>query len=370
MSDAEACPPEVDCVVIGGGVVGASVAQTLQAAGAETWVLEAGPRIAEGVTSRNSGVIHAGLYYPPTSFKARLCVEGNARLYEYCVRRGIPHRRTGKWVVAQADDASSLDALEKNAAASGARGLRRAGSADLAELTRHGVRAAAAVWSAETGIVDPYELTRSLREDAEAQGATYVLECRVRGAARGGRGGYVLDTDRGEIRCSRVVNAAGLDADVVANYLEPGRHRIYGYRGDYFRWTRPRPLPWLIYPAKVPGAPGLGIHLTLDLAGGSRFGPDAEGPGEKEDFGDPVRLNEKRARFAAAASRYLDGVTEADLAYDSCGVRPKLRAPEDREDPDFRIESPFPGWVNLVGIESPGLTAALAIAPRVWEMLG
>jgi L-2-hydroxyglutarate oxidase LhgO len=350
-----------DLAVIGGGVVGCAVASTLCRAGRSVLLLEAGARLGEGVTSRNSGVIHGGLYYPPSSLKAQTCVRGNALLYEWARAKGVPHARIGKLVVARDPaEVGDVEALAANAKASGASGVELV-SAAFVGAREPSLRSPAALWCASSGIVDPVELTRSFAADAAEHGALILTQARLLGIARTGSA-YELETARGKVRASRIVNAAGLYADDVAALAGVTRYRIHPWRGDWFRLTTPPRYRHLIYPIRRHGAAGLGVHLTIDLAGGCRLGPDVEPVARKDDFSP---REDKLPSFLAAAVPLLGDVRPEQLAYDGCGLRPKLRAPGDAEEKDFVIAEDLPGLVNLVGIESPGLTAALAIAERV-----
>lgn len=352
-------------VIIGGGVVGCAVAHALARKGLQPILLEKGPRIAEGVTSRNSGVIHGGLYYQPRSLKAKLCVQGNAFLYEWCATHGVAHRKVGKWVVATSrEDEEELENLYKNALASGARGI---------SLHRFGVELPAGVQgtiglrSSETGIVDPAELSFSLRSAAEEAGAMFLTSAEVQSIEPLSHAGFRVNSTRGEIDTEWVVNAAGLYADEVARMAGVEKYRVHPCRGDYFRVKTPQQFDTLVYPVKKKNAPGLGVHLTIGLDGSARLGPDAYYVASKDAFGDlsEKELPPKRRAFFEAASRYLNGVELQQLDYESCGIRPKLRAPQGEAEVDFVIAEDLPGLVNLVGIESPGLTASLAIAQHV-----
>jgi L-2-hydroxyglutarate oxidase LhgO len=353
--------PEVDIAVVGGGVVGCAVASALARARRSVVLLEGGERLGDGVTSRNSGVIHSGLYYPPQSLKAQACVRGNVLLYEWARARGVSHARLGKLVVAR-DPAAvpDLEVLAANAQASGAPGVALV-PAEFVRAREPSIEAAAALWCPQTGIVDAVELTRSLATDATEHGALVLTQARVRAILRDG-GSYELDTARGPVRAAGVVNAAGLHADEVAALAGVTRYRIHPWRGDYFRYTPRARHQHLIYPVRRRGAPGLGVHLTLDLAGRCRLGPDVEHVARKDDYSP---REEKLAAFLEAARALFGAVSAEQLAYDGCGIRPKLRAPGDPEEKDFVLSEDLPGFIDLVGIESPGLTAALALAERV-----
>jgi L-2-hydroxyglutarate oxidase LhgO len=356
---------DVDVAIVGGGVVGCAVASTVARAGRSVLLLEGGPRLGEGVTSRNSGVIHSGLYYRPDSLKARTCVRGNALLYEWASARGVPHARTGKLVVARdAEEVPDLEALVANAHASGAPSIELVDAA-FVFAREPTLRAAAAVWCPNTGIVDPVELTRSFAADAVDNGGIVLTQARVLGIARM-NSVYAIETARGPVRAERVVNAAGLYADEVAALAGVAKYRIHPWRGDYFRFTPKTPYRHLVYPVRRRGAAGLGVHLTLDLQGGCRLGPDVEPAARKDDFSP---REDKLPAFLAAARTLLGEVEPGQLAYDGCGIRPKLRAPSDPDEKDFVVAEDLPGFVNLLGIESPGLTAALALAELVRDLV-
>ncbi len=348
----------VDIAVIGGGVLGCAVAAALADGSRSVLLLEAGPRVAEGVTSRNSGVIHSALYYPPGSLKAETCVRGNRLLYEWCARKGVTHAKTGKLVVARGP--SQLDALaklEKNAKAAGAPGVEIIGR-DAVRAKEPAIDADAALWCPETGIVDPAELTGSLLLDAESRDAMALTNARVTALAPG----WKLETTRGPVEAERVVNCAGLHADEVARLAGVDRWTIHPCRGDYFTYASPVKYRHLLYPVKDPASAGLGVHLTLDTAGRYKLGPDAEYVSRKDDFSS---REDKLDAFHAAAEKLLGPVEKRRLAYDTCGIRPKLRGPHEAEEKDFVLAQDPPGLIHLIGIESPGLTAALALAERV-----
>jgi L-2-hydroxyglutarate oxidase LhgO len=228
------------------------------------------------------------------------------------------------------------------------------------------VRGTAAILSGSTGIIDPVQLTESLVAAARAIGAEVVCSAEVR-AIRDDRGGYALETTRGDLGASAVVNAAGLWADDVARLAGITAYTLHPCRGDYYRLKKRIPVERLVYPVKKSGSAGLGVHLTLDLGGNMKLGPDAYYVDTKRDQADPPEA--KRAAFAASAARILEGIRAEDLEYDTFGIRPKLRSPSDKEEKDFVIAEDKPRFVNLVGIESPGLTSALAIAEEVEAML-
>ncbi len=351
----------IDVVIIGGGVVGAAITHALSEKSLASLLMEAGPRFAEGVTSRNSGVIHGGLYYKPDSLKASLCIRGNELLYEWCSTCGVPFKKTGKLVLAKdAGQVSELEVLSENARKSGAIGVRMMTPAEFKSL-EPSLEGTAALFSPATGIVDPAALTESFLTRATDRGAIALTHGRVTGLVPEKDGIRVL-SDRGEIRASVVVNAAGLYADDVARMAGVDRYKIYPCRGDYFSLKTAVNYRHLVYPVKGKNDAGLGVHLTMDLAGRFRLGPDAEYVSSKEDFSP---AEHKIDKFHKAAVRLLGPMEKSRLSYDTCGLRPKLRSPTDPAEKDFVISQDLPALINLVGIESPGLTAAPAIAEYV-----
>jgi L-2-hydroxyglutarate oxidase LhgO len=359
----------VDAVVIGAGVVGMACAEKLARRGDSVLVIERNARAGQETSSRNSGVIHAGLYYPPGSLKAELCVRGRDLLYARAARYGLPHRKLGKLVVAcEGAEVAKLEALQARAHANGANEVRILDAAELVRMEPR-VRAIAALWSPETGIVDAHALLRSYWVEAQQHGAELVTHTRVVAIAPEGDALRVTAQDaRGEkfeLDAAALVNAAGLGAPEVAA-LAGGAVGLTPRlcKGDYFRIAdRLRGcVSHLVYP--MPVSAGLGVHLTLDLDGSLRAGPDTE-------YVDSVRydLDEtKRTHFAEAVRRYLPELRDEDLTPDFAGIRPKLHGPEATFH-DFVIEQSTPRLVNLLGIESPGLTASEAIAERVAQML-
>lgn len=361
---------KVSTVVIGAGVVGCAIAYELSLTGRDVIVLEKGPRIAEGVTSRNSGVIHAGIYYPPKSLKAESCIRGRRLLYEWCEIRGVPYRKTGKWIVGVKDEEETLLELFENAKASGAEGVRLASRQELDDAGLEFVKADIALYSETSGIVDAYQYSNSYRIAAEENGALFLMNCEVTAIERLSDGCFRLETSRGPIETELVVNAAGLHADEISRMAGVDKYTIYPWRGDYFRLAWPeRKINTLIYPVKKKGSAGLGVHFTLGLDGSYRLGPDVHYSGSKTDFCSPERTDEKRRAFFEAAQRYFPGITEDQLHYDTCGIRPKLRSPADKVDPDFVLAKDLPGFINLMGIESPGLTASRDLAQRVAKLV-
>jgi L-2-hydroxyglutarate oxidase LhgO len=363
----------VDAVVVGAGVVGLAVARNLAARGLETLVLEATGGIGNGISSRNSEVIHAGLYDLPTSAKARLCVAGREQLYAYCESHGVPHRRCGKLVVAtNAAQSESLQRIRQRATANGVTGLRWLTGPEARAL-EPALHCEAALLSPVTGIIDSHALMLAYLGDFEAAGGALALRSpleRARAVDRGFElrvGGAVAS----ELETGVLVNAAGLDAPALAQRIDGLATALVPQprfaKGNYFALFGRSPFSRLIYPVPEPG--GLGVHLTLDLAGQARFGPDVEWLAthatDRIDYAvDPARGD----AFYAAIRRYWPGLPDAALAPAYSGVRPKLSGPGDPA-ADFMLQGPevhgIAGLVNLFGIESPGLTASLAIADEV-----
>ncbi|HEY8374916.1 MAG TPA: NAD(P)/FAD-dependent oxidoreductase [Nannocystis sp.] len=353
---------QVDVVVVGAGVVGCAVASALARRGREVLVLEREAREGAGVSSRNSGVIHSGLYYPPGSLKAETCILGQELLYRWCAARKVPHARLGKLVVARDDtELSGLEALATNAAAAGARDCALVDAGEVARREPELPPVRAALWCPHTGIVDAHALVRSLRADAEAHGAIFSPRTDVQGGEVDAHG-VALATTRGPVRAAALINAAGLYADELAAQLGVAAPAIHPCRGDYFSLRTKARYRHLLYPVRPRGAAGLGVHLTIDLAGRYRLGPDVEYCARRDDFGP---AEHKLDAFHRAASALLGPLAREQLAYDGCGIRPKLRAPGEADERDFVILTGPPGSVHLIGIESPGLTAALALAERV-----
>lgn len=366
----------VDAVVIGAGAVGLAVARALAQAGHETVVVEAEAAIGQGVSSRNSEVIHAGLYYAPGSQKARLCVRGKELLYALCASHGVDHRRCGKLTVANSpEEVQALRGLQARAAANGVpvEWLE----ADEALTLEPALRCIAALSSPSTGIVDSHGFMLALQGDLERAGGFVALGSPVAGAVlgRNGEDHVVRMEDGSELAASVLVNAASLHACALARRFEglAARHvpRESYAKGNYYTLTGRAPFTHLIYPA--PADAWLGVHLTLDLGGQAKFGPDIEWL----DVADPAqidyRVDPARADgFYAEVRRYWPGLPDGALAPSYSGVRPKIHGPHEKA-ADFRIDGPavhgVRGLVNLFGIESPGLTSALAIAEDARALL-
>lgn len=358
----------VECIVAGAGVVGLAIARTLAMAGREVIVVEAADDIGTGTSSRNSEVIHAGIYYPAGSAMARLCVAGRRMLYRYCEEHGVPHHRCGKLIVATGiDDPERLVAIRARAEANGVDDLVLLSAAEAC-AKEPALNCTGALHSPSTGIVDSHALMLALRGDAEQAGAAFAFHAPFVKARREGEGFAVeIGGDAPmTLGCDLLINAAGLHAPDVAHSIEglPRKHipAAYYAKGNYFACTARVPFSHLIYPLPEPG--GLGVHLTLDIGGAGRFGPDVEWVETLNYDVDPSRA----ARFYPAIRRYWPDLPDGALAPAYSGIRPKI-VPQGAPAQDFVIQDArrhgVPGLVNLFGIESPGLTASLAIAEEV-----
>lgn len=360
-------------MVVGAGVVGLAIARALALRGREVVVLEGEADIGRHTSSRNSEVIHAGIYYPAGTLKARLCVAGRRALVAYLRERGLPHRPIGKLLVAVSEsETGKLAQLRRMAEANGVDDLV-ALSAEEVRALEPAVVAVSGILSPSTGILDSHALMRALKADLEAAGGTVVFGARVAGGLVGGDG-IVLEVagrEASRVRCDALVNSAGPWAPSVAQSLralDPALiPRAYFAKGHYFTLAGRSPFQRLVYPMPAPGA--LGIHVTLDLAGRARFGPDISW-GAALDYA----FDEARAEtFYRAIRRYYPGLAEGALEPGYVGVRPKI-VPEGAPAADFVVQGPeahgVPGLVNLFGIESPGLTACLALADEVAMRLG
>jgi L-2-hydroxyglutarate oxidase LhgO len=366
---------DIDCIVAGAGVVGLAVARALALQGREVLVAEAGEGIGIGASSRNSEVIHAGIYYPAGSLKARLCVRGRQMLYEYCAARGVPHRRLGKLLVAASDEeAAQLDGIAARARANGVNDLRRVGAAEARAL-EPALRCAAALLSPSTGIIDSHALMLASQGDAENAGARCVFHTPVLAARAHNGGGFEVCFGGAEamtLTCNALINAAGLRAPGLARRIEglPGAGIPADYlcKGCYFTLSGKAPFTRLIYPIPAPNHAGLGVHLTLDLGGQAKFGPDTEWVSGEDYTVDPRRAD----GFYEAIRNYWPGLPDGALAPGYAGIRPKISGPTEPA-ADFMISGPadhgVAGLINLYGIESPGLTASLALAQEALARL-
>jgi L-2-hydroxyglutarate oxidase LhgO len=358
----------VDCVVIGAGVIGLATARQLAMAGREVLLLEAAGMIGTETSSRNSEVIHAGIYYPAGSLKARACVAGKYRLYAYCAERGIPHRRCGKLIVAtSAGQKATLEGIRAKAAANGVDDLELLTPDAVAALEPE-VFCTAALLSPSTGIIDSHGLMLALQADAEEHGALVVFHAPVE-RGRITADGIELEVGGAEpitLLARTVINSAGLHAPALARRIEGLDPALvpppYFCKGNYFTLSGARPFRHLIYP--VPEEAGLGVHVTIDLGGQVRFGPDVEWLDALDYDVDPARAEV----FYEAVRRYYPGLKDGAIEPGYAGIRPKI-SPKGTQAADFVIQGPVehgvPGLVNLFAIESPGLTACLALAEEV-----
>ncbi|AWM09518.1 NAD(P)/FAD-dependent oxidoreductase [Bradyrhizobium symbiodeficiens] len=361
----------VDCVVIGAGVVGLAVARKLAQAGREVIVLEEAEAIGTITSSRNSEVIHAGIYYRAGSWMARMCVDGKHALYRYCAERGIPHRNCGKLIVATSPkETEKLQSIKAHAEANGVLDMQLL-TGEAARALEPALACDAALLSPSTGIIDSHAYMLSLRGEAEEAGAAFAFHTPlVRAKAANG----LIEIDAGgeapmTLQCSLLVNAAGLSATHVARNIDgmplDRIPRAYLAKGNYFSCNAKAPFSRLIYPVPEPG--GLGVHLTLDMAGQARFGPDVEWIETIDYEVDPSRAE----RFYPAIRKYWPTLPDGALMPSYSGIRPKIVPPAVATQ-DFLMQGPrdhgVAGLINLFGIESPGLTSSLAIADHVAEL--
>jgi L-2-hydroxyglutarate oxidase LhgO len=380
----------LDVVVIGAGVVGLAVARALALAGREVMVLEAQAAIGQGVSSRNSEVIHAGLYYPPGSLKARLCVRGKALLYAYAAERAVGHAACGKLIVAtEPAQLATLQGLATKAAANGVTVDWL--SAAQAMALEPALRCVGALHSPSTGIVDSHGLMLALQGDLENAGGMVALGSRVLGidfsapnrpivqvesAFHATKSGASTDScQQSQWSANLVVNAASLHACALARRFSglPAQHvpQEFLAKGNYYSLAGRAPFSRLIYPVPEPG--GLGVHLTLDMGGQAKFGPDVEWLSVSDPEAIDYTVDPRRAdAFYAQVRRYWPALPDGALQPSYSGVRPKIHSPQESA-ADFRIDGPaqhgLPGLVNLFGIESPGLTSAMAIAQHVLALV-
>jgi len=364
---------KVDALVVGAGVVGLAVARELALAGREVIVLESADHIGTGISARNSEVIHAGIYYPSGSLKALTCVAGKHLLYNYCQHKNIPYQRCGKLIVAaNREQVSQLKALQVKALANQVNDLRLLSEAGVRSM-EPAIPATGALFSPSTGIVDSHCLMLALQGDIESAGGWVALRSKVVSGSVAHKQIVitVAGADTSEVQAGLLINAAGLQTtqllNTVRDYPRERIPAVYFAKGDYFALSGKSPCQHLIYPLPEPG--GLGIHLTLDMAGQARFGPDVEwlesrNPDTLSYAIDP----NKEHKFRTAISTYWPAIQQRTLLPAYSGIRPKL-SPQGTDAQDFVIDSPeqhgIAGWYNLFGIESPGLTAALALARRV-----
>jgi len=368
-----------DYLIIGSGVIGLAIARELSESGKSVLVIERHKTFGQETSSRNSEVIHAGMYYPKGSLKARFCVEGRRLLYDFCTNYNVPFKKTGKIIIAlNSKEIPSLESLLALGIDNGVEGLRLIEKKDIKNLEPE-VEGVLALYSPETGIVDTHRFMSVLAGLAKEQGAVFAYNCEFLKAEKTCDGFKVSVRNEGEnidLEARVVINAAGLDADIVARNsgfdLNKNNYNLHYCKGQYFRLNgaKAKMLKMLVYPVPQPASGGLGIHVTVDIAGGVRLGPDDEYLSSRvQDYSvNPL----SRSKFYESAHSFLPFIKEDDLASDTAGIRPKLQGPGEGFR-DFVIseesEKGFPGFINLIGIESPGLTASLAIAERVSKLV-
>ena len=361
-------------LVIGAGVVGLAVARTAALKGHEVIVAEMTKGIGNGISSRNSEVIHGGMYYPTDTLRARHCVRGRRMLYEFCASHGVPHRKCGKLIVAAEDtEVAKMEAILKQGTINGVEGFTMIDGA-AARAMEPALNCVAALHSRETGIIESHSFMRGLQGDLEDRGGAIAFNTKVERLIHTQAGWVVRFSgiESGELAVDAVVNSAGLGAQALArrtdDYPEQRVPRLVLARGNYFGYTGRPALSRLVYPApRIDG--GLGTHVTIDLAGRMRFGPDVEWI-EEENY----NVNPERAQlFYASIRRYWPGLPDNSLQPDYAGIRPKLTGPGEPA-ADFMIDTPaehgLARLVHLFGIESPGLTASLSLAEHVVASLG
>ena len=361
----------VDCVVIGAGVVGIAVARALAMSGREVIVVDAAEGIGTQTSSRNSEVIHAGIYYPQGSLMARLCVQGRRKLYSYCSERGVPVQNCGKLIVATSkEESAKLPAILARAQANDVEGMRLL-TASEARALEPNLACTSALLSSTTGIVDSHAYMLALQSDAQSHGATFVFHTPVMGGQANGDGVEIVAGVEAplSLRCRLLVNSAGLQAPAVANSIKGLPSRFvptpFYAKGTYFILKGRSPFSMLIYPVPVPG--GLGVHLTLDTGGQAKFGPDVQWIDTIDYSVDPARAE----NFYRAVRRYWPDLKDGALLPGYSGIRPKL-GPAENPSHDFVVQGRdvhgVTGLINLFGIESPGLTAAISIGDFVCRL--
>ncbi len=362
-----------DITIIGAGVIGLAVAEELSARYKHVLLVEKNTGFGQETSSRNSEVIHAGIYYPHGFLKAAFCTEGNRLLYEFCRVRDIPHKRLGKLIVATDDEeCEKLASIKKHAEGNGVADLTLLGKKQILTL-EPGVRAKAAIFSPSTGIIDSHGLMRSFYVRAEANGAIIAFRSEVT-AIQNETGSYELETNRGEyrLRTKVLINSAGLHSDRIAALagidIDRMGYRLKYCKGNYFSASPSPKLHHLVYPVPPENTVSLGVHATLDLGNRVKFGPDSQYIDELEYSIDEGR----KTSFYLSIKKYLPGIKEEMLHPDMCGIRPKLQGPGDPPQ-DFVVKDEkdigYPGLINLIGIESPGLTSCIAIAKYISHLV-
>ncbi|MCX5713877.1 MAG: NAD(P)/FAD-dependent oxidoreductase [Candidatus Omnitrophica bacterium] len=370
---------EPTITIIGAGVVGLAIARELSKSHKNVIVLEKLHSFGQETSSRNSEVIHGGMYYPTGSLKARLCVEGRHLLYEYCLKYNIPHKKIGKLIVAtESEEVADLEKLFSLGKDNGVEGLRILNGKELS-IMEPNLSGVAALYSPETGILDTHRLMQSFYDSAKSNGAIVAFNSEVIGIEKT-NDGYSISVRNNEdlttLETDMVINCAGLDSDRIAEMVGMGinnlNYRLHYCKGQYFRVSpsKSRLINRLVYPVPKPKSGGLGIHATLDLAGSMRLGPDDEYLDNRDK--DYSVKDAKKGDFYVSARKFMPFLEENDLTPDTSGIRPKLQG-NGQNFRDFVIkdetEHGFPGFINLIGIESPGLTCSLAIGQAVSSLI-
>lgn len=370
---------EIKTTIIGAGVVGLAIASKLSENNSDIIVIEKEDRFGQGTSSRNSEVIHAGIYYPANSLKAKLCVRGNKLLYEFCIKHKIKHKNCGKIIIANSEEEdSSLNDILNKASSNGVTDLYRISNIELKKMEPE-VKAYSCIYSPSTGIIDSHNYMRCLFAKAKNKGVDFLFGTRVENIE------FINDKYKVYIRypdgktenflTNHIINCAGLESDIIARSvgidIDQNKYRLHFWKGEYFSLPdRLNLVNHLVYPVPHPNNVGLGIHATIDINGRLKLGPNAEYlPKRNYDYS----VNEEHQKqFFEAANRYLSSLKFSDLSPEMAGIRPKLQKPGDKVR-DFIIqeetEKGFPGLINLIGIESPGLTSSLAISEHVAHLL-
>ena len=371
----------VDLIIVGAGVVGLAVAAELSQSlsDPEIMLMDRHPKFGQDTSSRNSEVIHAGMYYPPNTLKAKLCVEGNPLLYEFCDRFHVPYERLGKLIIAREEnEIAAVEGIYKQGISNQVPGLKMLNQNEIAAMEPN-ITAVAALYSTTTGIIDSHKLMAQLERSAVSNGAMMAYMHKVVGVNRCADGYEVKfigpDGQEDELACTWLINCAGLYSDFIPAQLgidvEAAGYKIYPVKGEYFSvaMSKSKLISHLIYPPPLKSLKGLGTHITKSLDGRARLGPNVQYVSDREDYDvDPTHIEE----FYQAARSYLPFIEKDDLQSDMAGMRPKIQAP-DGPVADFVIchetDRGLAGFINLVGIESPGLTSCLSIAKMVKEMV-
>ncbi len=369
---------DCDIIIIGAGVVGLSIARSISRLNSNIYVVEKNENTGMEISSRNSEVLHSGIYYPYDSLKAKLCVQGQKKIYEYCKQKSIPYKKTGKLVIiSKEENLSELKKLKKNAKKNGV--ISNLLSKNDIEKIEPNVNAANALQFLETGIIDSHAFMNSLKNDSISQGVEIALKNKVNKIKKIKKG-YLLEMldqnkNKYEVSSSVIINSSGLSSYHISQLagIKKKRYELSFWKGDYFwvKQTSKNQVRSLIYPLPERNISGLGIHTTIDISGRMKLGPDSQYLGEQSVFNYEVDL-EKKELFFQAAQKYLPSLKKDDLMPDQSGIRPKLQKPGGRFR-DFVIRNEtkygYDNFINLIGIESPGLTSSLAIGEYVVDLI-